>query len=321
MNKKTVAIMIFLGLLIVISACSKINSNDLVNINLRLKWLHQAQFAGNYIAKEKGFYEDNGLDVELLEGGVESPSLPDVISGNSQYGIAGADDIIVAVSKGMPVKAIAVIYKFSPVTYFSLDESIKTPYDWVGKKIGIKEGTGTTYSYISMLNELDIDRSSITEISVGYDLNMLYDGEVDVWPGFRINEPFTAEKKGYKVYQVYPEEWGVTMYADVLFTTTDRIKNNPDEVNAFVQATLKGWQYAIENKKESVDIVMYYAATQREDQDFMLEKSIPLIHTGDNRLGYMEENLWQNQVNILLENSVIEHEISVEDIFTNEFVD
>ncbi len=319
-QNKIVNKVLLISMILLVSSCSTHTPEELKPVKVRLKWLHQAQFAGNYIAKEKGFYEDNGLDVELLEGGVDHPAIPDVLSGNSDYGIAGADDLIVAVSEGKLVKAIAVIYKYSPVTYFSIDESIKTPYDFIGKKIGIKTGTGTTYSYVSMINNLDIDRSRIEEIEIGDDLEELYEGKVDVWPGFRINEPKTAEEAGYEVYQVYPEDWGVSVYADVLFTTREKIDNNPDEVKAFVQSTLQGWDYVIENEQETIDIVMQYINTSREHQEYMLEKSIPLIHTGDSQIGYMEEESWKNQVDLLVENKVIESPLNISRSFTNEFI-
>jgi NitT/TauT family transport system substrate-binding protein len=316
---------IFLFLIIFIlfgaTACNTLQKKELEKTSVRLKWLNQAQFAGIYVAKEKGFYEKEGLDVEIKEGGVDSPSIQDVLSGNSDFGIAGADDLIVAVSKGNPIKAVAVIYKISPVTYFSLKEKgIEKPQDLIGKNVGIKSGTGTTYSYYAMLKNLGIDKSKINERAVGYDLNMLYNGTVDVWPGFRINEPLTAIEQGYEVNELYPEDWGVSLYADVIITTNEKIEKNPEQVRKFVKATMEGWQYTIENEDEADNITMAYAInSNKEHQKAMLHASVPLINTGDSPIGMMEKTKWENAYKILKENNLIENEFEIEDAYTTQF--
>jgi len=292
------------------------------DISLNLKWLHQAQFAGNYVAKELGYYQDAGLNVTIYEGGVDRPSIDLVLSGEVDFGIAGADDLIVAVNQEKPVKAIAVIYKLSPVVYFSLSESnITSPYNFSGHIMGVKHGTGTTYSYIAMLGTLGINRSDISEVSVGYDLELLYNKTVDIWPGFRINEPHLAELAGYQVNLVKPEDWGVVMYADVLFTTVDMIENHIDVVQGLVTATLKGWSYAMEYQEETIDIVMDYVSdADRGHQEYMLEESIPLIHTGSSKLGLIEEEVITSMIDILILNEVIDESPSPEDVFTNVFI-
>ena len=323
MEKKLIVLIpIGLMLVLLISGCIE-ESKELNDVSVNLKWLHQAQFAGNYVAEAKGYYKDEGINISILRGGVDSPAIARVLSGEADFGIAGADDLIVSIDNGEPIKAIAAIYKLSPVVYFSLSESnITTPYDFVNKTIGIKPGTGTDYSYIAMLGKLNINRSEITEVDVGYDLSLLYNGDVAVWPGFRINEPHVAEQAGYNVSLIRPEDWGVIMYADVLFTTLDFIDENPEIVEGFVKATLKGWEYAIENEEETIDITMNYVEDDnREHQEFMLSESIPLIHTGTSKLGYMKQEIWESIINILILNEVISTEPSIESIYTNEFIE
>ncbi len=317
--KKIVLLFLFL---VVISSCVYQQREDLTPVKVRLKWLHQAQFAGMYVAKEKGFYEKYGLNVSLKRGGVDFPAIPDVISHKADFGVAGADDIIISVSEGHPVKAVAVIYKRSPVVYFALNESgIKTPYDFIGKKVGMKQGTGTSYSYYTMLSVLGINNSLIEEVNVSHDLTPFYNKEVDVWPGFRINEPRLAEEQGYNLNMIYPEDWGVVMYADVLITTQDMINNNPDIVRSFVKATLEGWRYAIEHEEEALNVTMKYAEeSSRDHQEYMLRKSIPLIHTGDSELGLMDGTIWQDMITVLAENSLLKTKLNTTQLYTNEFI-
>ena len=323
MKKIIAVIVVFFMLSILVMGCTQQESEKTVSLNVNLKWLHQAQFAGNYVAEKKGYYESSNLDVTLIEGGVDSPSIEQVLSGNADIGIAGADDIVVSISKGNPIKAIAVIYKISPVVYFSLMESnITTPYDFINKTIGVKHGTGTDYSYIAILGNLGINRSFIKEEEVGYDLTKFYNGSIDVWPGFRINEPHVAELAGYNVSLILPEDWGVKIYADVLFTTNTFLENNKDVVKDFLTETLKGWQYAIEHQNEAVSITMEYVkdTSTQDHQQYMLEHSIPLIHTGDSKLGVMDDTSWESVIDVLLLNNVIDQEPELSNIYTNEYI-
>ena len=207
--------------------------------------------------------------------------------------------------------------------YFSLKESnITTTYDFVNKTIGVKHGTGTDYSYIAMLGNLGINRSQITEIEVGYDLSSFYNRSIDVWPGFRINEPHLAELNGYNVTLILPEEWGVKIYADVLFSTVSFIENNADVVQNIVQDTLNGWQYAIEHVNSAVNITMNYVmgTSSIEHQIYMLEQSVPLIHTGNSKIGMMDDDSWQSVIEVLIVNNIIDQPPDMTDIYTNRFI-
>jgi len=323
MKEKYVLLFSCMMLLVLISGCTQNNTEEARTVNLNLKWLHQAQFAGFYAAEHLNYYDESNIEVIIIEGGVDNPAIQNVLSGKADIGVAGADDLIVNINEGHPLKAIAVIYKLSPVVYFSLEESnITTPYDFINKTIGVKKGTGTDYSYIAMLGNLDINRSQIIEKNVAYDLSSFYNGSIDVWPGFRINEPHIAELNGYNVSLILPEDWGVKIYADVLFSTESFIENNTEVVKNFVQDTLDGWQYAIENIDDAVDTTMDYVknTSSKDHQLYMLQESVPLIHTGDSKIGMMDDDSWNAVISVLMVNNIIDHSPTVSEIYTNQFV-
>src|ERR1700757_1830537 len=111
------------------------------SVTLRLKWFHQAQFAGFYVAKEKDFYKSAGLNVDIQPGGPDFPAIQMVAGGNEQFGVTGADQILVARDKGVPVVALAVIYRKNPFVLFALTKSgIDKPAKFTGKNIGVKIG-------------------------------------------------------------------------------------------------------------------------------------------------------------------------------------
>jgi len=325
---KGVFVLIILAVL-AISGCTQEGSNmDLQNVDLKLKWVHQAQFAGNYIAKEKGFYENEGLSVNIIPFTFEKPTIDAVINGEVTFGITGGDELLLARENGIPIKAFAVIYKINPVCAYSLTENeIKKPQDFIGKTIGLERAAdGTEINigvlYAAMMSKLGINRSLINEVTIGYDATELLAGETDVSTGYIINEPHQAMEAGYEVRTILMADYGVNMYADVLFATEDTINNRPEIVQKFLSATLDGWQYAIENEEDSVNTVLKYATDRTKNHEtYMLRSSIPLIHVANEPLGLMKRSEWINAQNILLEQGIMNAEVNIEDVFTNKFVE
>ena len=130
-------------------------------INVKLKWVHQAQFAGNYIAIEKGFYEDEGIKVNLIPFSFEDPTLKSVADGEATFGITGADELILARARGLPLKAFAVIYKINPVCAYSLkDSGITKPQDFIGKTVGIERASDGTDINVGILYKAMMRSSS-----------------------------------------------------------------------------------------------------------------------------------------------------------------
>ena len=295
---------------------------NLEDVTLKLKWVHQAQFAGNYVAKEKGFYADEGLNIILEEFSFENPTIDAVINGDATFGITSANEIVMARSNGLPLQAFAVIYKISPDCAYSLKESeITIPQDFVGKTVGIEPGVSGENLYYIMMDRLGINRSEINEIYIGYDATELLSGGTDVSLGYVINEPHQVIEAGHEVNIIMFSDYGAKQYADVLFATEDTINNNPELVESFLKATLDGWRYAFENREEAVDIVLEYATDRtRSHETYMLEKSMPLIHTGESVFGMMEESEWENVQIMLLEEGTLEEPIELSQSYTFKFL-
>lgn len=337
--RKSAYLKIFVGLGVVIVAISAVvlvmksgnfyktqteRSDELIKVSVQLKWQHQAQFAGMYAAKELDIYKKHGLDVTFRRGGTDFPSILAVLAEGFDFGVAGADDVLVAISEEKPVRAVAVIYQDSPVVYFSLKESgIETPEDFIGKRVGVREGTGTYFTYVAMMNNLGIDRANVEEVAATtFGISPLLEGEVDVWPGFRTNEPLVAEQMGYEVNIVKPEEFGVDIYADVLIASNETIEQSPDVVDAFVKATLEGWEWALANRSEATDITMKYAeGTTKEHQRAMLDASAPLIKPSEGMMvGQMNFSKWNQTYGLLKQFDVITKDIDVSDAYVRSFI-
>lgn len=272
------------------------------SVTVRLKWYNQAQFAGFYVAQDKGFYKSAGLDVNIQPGGPDFPAVQMVAGGNEQFGVTGADQILIGRSKGVPVVALAVIYRRNPFVLFSLAKSgIKSPADWVGKKVGVKIGGNEELIYRAVLGKAGIDKAKLTEIPVKFDMTPLLAGSIDVWPGYLINEVIEAKEKGFAVNIVSPSDYGIELYADTLFTTESMLKQHPDVVRRFLTATLKGWSAAIANPEEAAKITVKYGDKLTYAHELaMMKASVPLLRPDDKPVGYMDAAGWAGAQKLLL---------------------
>ena len=297
MRNRAVASVLFLALS---ALCSAARAED--SVTVRLKWFNQAQFAGFYVAQDKGLYKSANLNVNIQPGGPDFPAVQMVAGGNEQFGVTGADQILIARSKGVPVVAVAVIYRRNPFVLFSLAKSgIKTPADYVGKKVGVKIGGNEELIYRAVLAKAGIDKSKLTEIPVKFDITPLLTGDIDVWPGYLINEVLAAKEKGFDVNIVSPPDYGIDLYADTLFTTEKMLKEKPDVVHKFVDATLKGWNDAIAAPEEAARITVKYGDKLTYDHELaMMKASIPLLKPDGKPVGAMDEAGWSAAQKLLI---------------------
>lgn len=321
-REKILIIFGFFLIVILILSCGRKADQIGEKVIVRLKWLHQAQFAGFYAADQKGFFLESRINVRLNQGGIDFPAIQMVSGGSEQFGVTGADQIILAREKGAPVVAIAVIYRKSPFVYFSLkDSNIIELKDFEGKKIGVKLGGNEELTYRAIIRKSGINHELIKEIPVKYDMTALFTGVVDAWPGYVINEPIVAKEKGYDVNIIWPSDYGVSLYADTLFTTEKIIKTKPDLVKKFLEALLKGWEYAIENSEEAARFGLLYSDKLNYDHEkAMMLSSIELIKPDEKPIGWMEEEKWREIHNLLLEQGFIKKPVNINEVFNLEFL-
>jgi NitT/TauT family transport system substrate-binding protein len=292
------------------------------SVTVRLKWLNQAQFAGYYVAKDKGYYGDAGLDVSIQPGGSDFPSIQMVAGGSEQFGVTGADQILIARSKGVPVVAIAVIYRENPFVLFALKKSgITKATEFGGHNIGLKIGGSEELIYRAVLKNAKVDKASLHEVPVKFDLSPLLTGQVDVWPGYVINEVIAAEEKGFEVAVIKPADYGVRLYADTLFTTERMLKEQPELVKKFVAATIRGWIDAVADPESAARITVKFGNKLDYAHELsMMKASIPLIKTGPEPVGASKKADWDELQKMLVEAGFQKSEIDTSKAFTNDLL-
>ena len=274
--------------LILILFSTFLNANE--KIVLQLKWFHQFQFAGYYAAKEKGFYDEVGLNVEIRQRDLKYNNIDEVINGNAQYGVA--DSILILYRlKQQPVVIVSPIFQHSPSVFISLKKSnISSVYELNNKDILFYPNDTDGFSLLAMIKKFDLDVNLVRE-RYKDDYMRLINNEVDVMPAYIANEPFLFKEKGYDVNIINPTNYGFDMYGDMLFTNEDEAKNNPIRVEKFKEATLKGWKYALENKEEIIQLINEKYTKEKSIEHLRYEANAidSLINKDVTPLGYLDQ--------------------------------
>ena len=244
-------------------------------ISIRLKWVAQAQFAGIYVAKAKGFYSEAGLEATINPGGPNINVETLVASGADTFGIAsGTEGTLYAREKGLPLVCIGMSQQMTPFAFVTYNSSgINSVKDFKGKKVAVWF-TGPQYTLYSVLAHEGVAQSDVQIVSQPFSMQPFIDKQYDVATVTLYNELNTLYEQGINDIKLFlPDDSGVTTQQDSLVTSEKMIKEKPQVVQAFLDATLKGWKYAFEHKAEAVDIVLAAGSgLERKHQEAMLDE-------------------------------------------------
>ncbi len=318
---KFLAVLLMLNAAVGLSACTlaATPTPPLTPITIQLRWTHQAQFAGFYAADQNGCYAAEGLAVTFVEGGPDVDTLTSVLDGTAQFGVTSAHTLILARAEGKSLRAIAVVYRRSPQIFFALAESgITRPEDFVGKAIRVTPRSAVILRM--MTARIGIRPDQYTERYVA-SLEPFYSGKVQVSSGFVINEVLTAQKTGYKLNLIYPDDYGVHFYGDTIFTADGLIAADPELVTRFLRATLKGWTYAVENPVAIGSMVLKYDPdADVEHETTTITASIPLVNISEDHIGWMKPEMWAGMERTLREQGVLADSVDVTQLYTLQFL-
>ncbi|NDJ77771.1 MAG: ABC transporter substrate-binding protein [Chloroflexi bacterium] len=301
---------------------------EVTAVKLQLSWFYESEFAGFFAAVDQGYYEDEGLAVEILGSGFDDDGnyidpVPLVVSGEATFGLMSADNLLRARAEGQPVVAIATTFQRSPRAYISLEEKgITTPADFVGQRVVVRSDLEMTYA--AMLAQAGVDRAQVNEITDSdlFSMDALKDDLVDVTPGFVTSEVIDLEQQGFAVNTVMIGTYGVEDYQNLIFTTEDVVQNQPELVTSFLKATIQGFEYEVENPNAVAELALQYdpnldVATQRA----MVAASVPLIAPAGSQIGDMDPQIWENIGQLMVSSGAIEAEaLDIEGVYTLQFI-
>jgi NitT/TauT family transport system substrate-binding protein len=293
---------------------------ELTPVSLQLQWFVQAQFGGYYAAKDKGYYEEQCLDVTILEGGVDIVPQTVLAQGGADYAISWVPKALASREQGALITNVAQVFQRSGTLQVSFKEkNITTAADFKGKKIG-NWGFGNEYEVFAAITKAGLDPAADVEL-VGqqFDMLALLNGEIDAAEAMTYNEyaqvleainPETGELYQPEDFNVvnYNDE-GVAMYQDAIWASEERLADPAyqDTTQRFVTASLKGWVYCRDNAQECADIITANGSKLgASHQLWMMNEVNKLIWPSPAGVGVIDETLWGQTVNVALNTKNLE---------------
>jgi len=289
----------------------------LEKVKLQLFWKHQFEFAGFYAAKAKGYYAAVGLDVEIapLKSGNHS-ALDKIINGEADYAI-GDSTIIVDRAQGKPIKLLANIFQHSPHVLISLaDSGIISPAQMVGKKIMIPEADTMNPVINALLASESVSFEQMQVVDHTFSLDPLLNGEVDVLAAYATNEPGQLKQMGVDFNIINPLTYGIDFYGNNIFTHEKTILKKPQQVDDFVQASLRGWTYALQYPDEIIELILqqYSQEKSRTALEFEAKAIRQYILPEFIKLGEINTQRLQSMVDTYLDQNLIPKDFNVNNL-------
>lgn len=320
--------MIAMGLCVVLLAACGLEGTPtpvpLEPVSLQLQWVTQAQFAGYYVALDKGWYEEEGIELTINPGGPDLVPVDLISAGTHDFGTVLLSDLVVAVEQGKPVVSLAQIQQINGLLLIANKSSgIEQPADFVDKRVGVWLGAWEAQFNALMAKE-GLTPQDFDLVSQGFSMDPFLAGELDVASAMIYNEYYVVLESG-----VDPEDLNIIDYAnygldfpgDVLFTNRQTYQQNPDLCVRMLRASLRGWQYAVDNPKEAAQIVLKYDETgmqTMEHQLSMMNEIAKLVSLPVRPLGYTDRDDVRRVIDTLLSYGVLSSSVQPEDVYTND---
>ncbi len=241
----------------------------LQRVALQLKWHHQFQFSGYYAAIEQGYFRNAGLEVILKEATPQLDPTSVVATGHAEYGISGSNLLIQRV-QGQPLVAIGAIFQHAPTMLMvRSDSGIHTPQDLRGKRVMIE--TAVDPEITAMLRNEGLNDRNIQRLPHSWNIEDLIEGRADAISCYSTNEPFLMKQRRIDVNLIHPLKYGIDFYGDCLFTNQKEATEHPERVAAFMDASRRGWIYAMSHRTEMANLILGRYSTRSTREHLLFE--------------------------------------------------
>ena len=321
---------VFLSILtlLVLTSCSNSatpsSEKSKKTVTVVLDWTPNTNHTGLYVAKEKGYFKDNGLNVEIITPG-ESSADALVAAGKAEFGISYQENITQARTEGIPLVSIAAIIQHNTSGFASpVEKNIQSPKDFEGKTYGAF-GSEVEKSVLNSL--MNIDGGNVKNIDF---LNI---GNTDYFTAIKQNIDFAwiyygwtgveAELRGEKLNMIYLTDYSENLdyYTPVLATSEKLIQSNPTLIKSFVQAVSKGYEYSIQSPDEAATILLKAEPDLDKDLVKKSQEWLASKYQDDaDHWGMQKLSVWENYANWMYDNKLLSRKLDAKKAFTNEFL-
>ncbi|NIB40811.1 ABC transporter substrate-binding protein [Pseudomaricurvus alkylphenolicus] len=288
---------------------------------LQLKWLHQFQFAGFYAAKEKGFYSEAGFDVEIRERDPALAPMDEVLSGKADFGVSDSS-LILHRMRGKPVVVLGAIFQHSPLVLLTrAQDNLLGPFELKGKRIMFQKGIDDA-TLTAMFHQLGIADDDFVHVPHNFDDNALLNGEVDAMSAYLTDQPYFYQQQGMAVHVINPLNYGIDFYGDMLFTSEEVVRSDPHRAERFLQASVRGWQYALEHPQEVIEWIQskYSERRTRERLQFEAEQTKKMILPGLVEVGHTHEGRFRRIADIYQQQNLVPLNASYDGVILDDYL-
>jgi NitT/TauT family transport system substrate-binding protein len=298
---------------------------ETATVAMQLGWLASNGILGEVVAKSKGFYAEEGIELEVTPGGPGVDGVASVAAGHAQVGqLSSSPSLMLARSAGIPVKAFAAGYQKHPFTYFSLaGDPIREPKDMVGKTIATQPTAMILLR--ALLAQNGIGEDEVEAVNMGSDMNQLMTGQAAAVTGWLTNTN-ALKILGDDRVDMMLWDTGIQLYANVYYTTDEMLAEHEDVLVRYLNGSARGWGYARENPEEAVDMLV--AAYPNLDPASELEAVVPVLGfsfgetTAAEGWAAMNQANWQAQIDIYAGLEQFQGEVpTVDDVMTTAILD
>lgn len=305
---------------------SSASAAGLTTVTCQLGWKKLTQFGGHFAALKNGYFEAEGIDAKFVSGGPNIDPISVVTSGQADIGDANGSDIMLSVSKNIPIKAFATIYQSTPNALMSLEDNPATTLaDLAGKKVGLPNTERPLLT--AMLTRAGVDPETVEMVPVGTDPSVLSSKQVDAYIGYGTQQGLSLRSAGVPVTITYFSQLGNPDYGNALFATTETLESKKDALIRWLRADIKGWDYFVKNPEEIAEYTweQYHNETGAvlEDERASAKAAVPLITSADtdkHGLMWVDQAAFEKVYELYQTAGLIEAPVDYADVLTTEIL-
>ncbi len=294
---------------------------ETIELSYRLKWLFNASVAGDIMAKEQGFFDRAGLDVDVKEGGPEKNAIKELELGYADFGVASADQVIRALDKGADVVVLAQIFQVNPMQWIYRAEipEIMTLAELKGHHIGVTFGGNDETIMNTLLAKAGLGQGDVKISSVRFDFTPFLTKKVEIWPVYRNSQGVILEdrlaREGETVRFLNPAVFGVSFVANSVVTSGKMVKEHPGIVAAFVKALLDGWEFAMDPANDArvlEEIAKKDKGTQNDIRSMQLAATRDLVKPSKELpVGKIDVKAWEQTEAIMVKEKQVKGPVNI----------
>lgn len=293
-----------------------------IDVSLRLDWTWGAEHTGYVVAQQLGYYEDAGLNVSIDEGEGSAVTATLLGTGEADFGVISAGEVLTAVSKDIPIESIATVVQKSP-TSIIYDKDVFTPTslaDLSGHTLGVVTESSTYKEWQAVAKLAGIDTSSVKEVAVGSAVvQALLTKQVDAAVGWTFNQALQATVEGANVGTLLFADLGLNIPNSTLAVNKGFAAEHPEAVAAFVDATRRGWEYTIENPDEALKIL--FGQQPEIDQEYNTQKLPLVIDLMGDEFGAFDADSWGQLKSLYADQGILAKDVELDgDVYTAQYL-